>query len=227
MWTGHIISVNFAAAMITSQKKARAAGKTARRIWINHALTLGTEAGAAGAAFAAADRQTGCALRTGKGRRRRSRLSTAGANAVLWRQNQRAPCADAMPAGAARALRQRKLAAADGTTHHDQHTTDAEHLAAGTPGQVEGLTTGVARSGRAKHPAAAARTDAHERTAAIWTFACLAEQGKRANRTAEFQRQAARLTAHIIFLYTGAAARAKRLAAHEAAALFQEDFGAA
>jgi hypothetical protein len=29
---------------------------------------------------------------------------------------------------------------------------------------------------------------------------------------------------HVIFLYTGAAARAKRLAAQEAAALFQEDF---
>jgi hypothetical protein len=32
MWTGHIISVNFAAAMITGQKETRAAGKTARRI---------------------------------------------------------------------------------------------------------------------------------------------------------------------------------------------------
>ena len=132
-----------------------------------------------------------------------------------------------MPAGTARAFCQRKLAAADGTTHHDQHTTDAEHLAARTPGQVEGLTTGVAGVGRAKHPAAAARTDAHERTATVWTFACLGEQGKSANRTAKFQRQAARLTADIIFLYTGAAARAKRLAAGETVALFQEDFGAA
>lgn len=132
-----------------------------------------------------------------------------------------------MPAGAARAFCQRKLAAADGTTHHDQHTTHTEHLAAGTPGQVEGLTAGVTRIGRAKHTTAAARTDAHERTAAVWTFACLGEQGKSAHRTAEFQRQAARLTAHIIFLYTGAAARAKRLAAYEAVALFQEDFGAA
>jgi hypothetical protein len=132
-----------------------------------------------------------------------------------------------MPAGAARAFRQRKLAAAEGTTHHDQHTTDAEHFAAGTPSQVERLTAGVAGVGRAKHATAAARTDAHERAAAVWAFACLAEQGESASRTAEFQRQAARLTAHIIFVHTGAAARAKRLAAYEAVALFQEDFCAA
>ena len=87
MWTGHIIGVNLAAAMIASEKKARAAGKTARCIWINHTLALGAEAGAAGAKFAAAHRQTGCALRTGKDRNRRGRLSTTRANAVLRRQD--------------------------------------------------------------------------------------------------------------------------------------------
>lgn len=227
MWTGHVIGVNFAAAMITGQEEARAAGKTTRRIWINHTLTLGAEAGAAAAALTAADGQARRALRTGKSRHGCSRQPTARADAVFRRQDKGASCADAMPAGAAGALCQRKLAPASRTTHHDQHPADAEHFAAGTPGQIERLTAGVACGSRAKHTAAAARAHAHKGAAAVWAFACLREQGKGANRTAKFQSQAARMAPHVIFLDTGAAARAKRPAAHEAAALFQEDLGAA